>query len=501
MSFYWLLSAAVGFLSLSQEILWVRYANFAYYSLPPVFGYVLMLFLLGIAAGALIGKRICASIENLNQAMALVLIAAGVVDLVSPFALVPMQLDSPVLLVLALLIFVCAMMKGIIFPIVHHLGSAGRISGVGGSVSRVYFFNIVGSTMGPLVTGYVLLDIFGLQKAMLTMGGLTVALGLLCNVKARSWATAVFGIAGLAAAVSAFTLPEMLISTLSGESQTALRRVIENRSGIVHVVSNPNFLQNGDAVYGANVYDGRASVDPRHNGNAIHRVHVLAALQPQARDILVVGVSAGAWTRILSTFPEMRQIDAVEINPGYLDLIADYPQIRPILSDPRIRIEIDDGRRWLRRNPTRSYDLIVMNTSFYWRNSITNLLSRENLELLRGHLRPGGILAYNATGSIDAFKTATAVFPFAFRYDNFIYASDQDFRQRMQGAEAIFLRMRTNGRPTFDAGNAADQAFLRHMLELPFVSIEEDEKKKGRKGEIVTDWNMITEYRHGMAWP
>ena len=49
MSFPWWLSFAIGFLSLSEEILWVRLVGFAYSGVPQSFSFVLGSFLLGIA--------------------------------------------------------------------------------------------------------------------------------------------------------------------------------------------------------------------------------------------------------------------------------------------------------------------------------------------------------------------------------------------------------------------------------------------------------------------
>ena len=84
------------------------------------------------------------------------------------------------LLVLALIIFLCAGLKGVIFPIAHHLGSVAVTGQIAKSVSRVYFFNILGATLGPLITGFVLLDVLTLQQTMLAMGWLATLLGIAC---------------------------------------------------------------------------------------------------------------------------------------------------------------------------------------------------------------------------------------------------------------------------------------------------------------------------------
>lgn len=52
----YLVSMMIGYISLSQEILWVRVFSFATENLPQSFSAVLTLYLLGIALGAIIGK-------------------------------------------------------------------------------------------------------------------------------------------------------------------------------------------------------------------------------------------------------------------------------------------------------------------------------------------------------------------------------------------------------------------------------------------------------------
>ncbi|MBE7426720.1 MAG: hypothetical protein HS106_11920 [Ideonella sp.] len=84
------------------------------------------------------------------------------------------------------LIALTAMLKAIIFPIVHHLGSDASLEHrIGRSVSRVYLANVLGAAIGPIVTGYWLLDLMGVAAAMALIGTLTAAaLSAICLVRA-----------------------------------------------------------------------------------------------------------------------------------------------------------------------------------------------------------------------------------------------------------------------------------------------------------------------------
>ena len=87
-------------------------------------------------------------------------------------------------------------------------------------------------------------------------------------------------------------------------------------------------------------------------------------------------MSTGAWIRAVQGFPGVEAIDVVEINPAYVELTRAYPTLAPLLDDPRVHIHIDDGRRWLKRNPDARYDLIIQNTTYHWRANAGNLLSQ-----------------------------------------------------------------------------------------------------------------------------
>jgi predicted membrane-bound spermidine synthase len=134
-----LLSFSVGFLSLSQEIVWVRLVSFAQGGRPQAFSLVLAAFLAGIALGAIVGRRLCRTSPDLPRAAGMVLFIAGAVDLlmlqlaplILPYAPAPLTL-------LVLAIALTAALKGALFPIVHHLGSQGASGQVGRSVSRIY---------------------------------------------------------------------------------------------------------------------------------------------------------------------------------------------------------------------------------------------------------------------------------------------------------------------------------------------------------------------------
>jgi spermidine synthase len=483
----------VGFLSLSLEILWMRYAGFSGQTIPWAFSFVLMIYLVGIARGAMVGKSYCESTGRLYTVAGTALLISGVLDVIGPFVAAIRGLHFSIIL----FIYSCSFLKSISFPIVHHLGSSLNSGKVGKSISRVYFLNIIGSSLGPLITGFWLLDHVSLQAAMAIMGILTCLLGLVCFIREnRGGRVALAGCVVIMLVAGSLMQKDRLTSMLAcyPEEDGGLHRIIETKSGIIHTSTSKT---GGDYTYGGNVYDGRANISPRVNSNILERVFVLAALRPQPENVLVIGMSSGAWVRILAGFPGVKHIDVVEINPGYLRLLQDYPEISPFLKDPRVQVHIDDGRRWLKRHPDGKFDMIVINTTYHWRSYSTNLLSQEFLRLAQRHMTAGALIAYNTTNSPDVLKTAESVFPYAFGYTNFVIASDRDFRPLEKTGRAQLLRIKLDNKPVFDPNNAQDMSFLNKTLSIPFRTSVDQIATLHRKGEIITDWNMITEYKHG----
>src|SRR5262249_10757488 len=156
-------------------------------------------------------------------------------------------------------------------------------------------------------------------------------------------------------------------------------------------------------------------IDPLNDTNGLFRAFSISAFHPNPRHVLVIGLSSGSWAQVLVNFPGIEDATVVEINPGYLPLIQERPLVSSLLRNPKVHIEIDDGRRWLLAHPNTKFDFVLMNTTHNWRANTTNLLSSEFLQLVRSHLSLGGILYYNATGSPRVQLTAATVFPYALR--------------------------------------------------------------------------------------
>jgi spermidine synthase len=368
--------------------------------------------------------------------------------------------------------------------------------------------NIVGSALGSYLTGFVLMDFLplGYVTIVLTLAGLTlgIALMLKAELKKLTFVAAALGVFASALFVATASGPlfhlmydkMMLKSTFS--SRAFFVAIVETRSGVIGVTPDRT-------VFGGGIYDGRFNVSPLNDRNGIIRAYSLSYFHPDPKDVLMIGLSSGSWAQVIANHPQVERLTIIEINPGYLRLIRQFPEVASILQNPKVHIEIDDGRRWLVRNPDRKFDVIVMNTSYNWRSNMSNLLSVEFLQLVRRHLNPGGVHFYNTTDSTEALLTGVNVFPFGMRLMNFMAVSDTPLRLDADRWRDVLENYKIDDKPVFDLSQELSRRRLGEMLSITATmdrsaeigfSLESANHIRARAAgvRVITDDNMGTEW-------
>jgi predicted membrane-bound spermidine synthase len=502
------LSCLVGYISLSQEILWVRAIAYATGGKPDVFGHVLGVFLMGIAFGSLFAQLLVKKYEfEPLLFVAGALCASSIVYFLSlPMAANASTLWDPLGVVVSFaFLFVIALLSGGIFPVLCEYGIQ-RSSEVGTGVSWVYAASILGSTAGPLVTGFVLLDSYGLGQLVVALSVLTLVLSVGVFLHAsrglakwrplRTYAAVAAAIVVVLFLILGETMNRNLLAKLhmkdGYDAEAAYAYLVQNRSGVIATAKGKP--DEKDALYGGGVYDGRFNADPCNDCNWITRAYFSVALHREPREVLEIGLGSGSWACVIASHEAVGKLTVVEINPGYPEVISRYPEVAGILDDPKVRIVTDDGRRWLNRHPDELFDLIVMNTSFHWRSQMTNLLSLEFLRLAKQHLKPGGVLYFNSTFSKDVPYTAAHAFQHVTMFGNFVAASDRPFDMGVAEREANLLRFRGNDGPVFRLEDPASRKVLEKLA--AFETVDLAPRLRGDQAlHVITDDNMFTEYK------
>jgi spermidine synthase len=276
---------------------------------------------------------------------------------------------------------------------------------VGGEVGRVYLFNTVGTILGSLLGGLVLLPLIGLE------GNFTV--GLVANLVAAAFClwrvdSSRRLLAGAVVLIVLSAVTSRGWSTFISEAGRyrewkghfsdfeSFEREAKNRATtkfyaddvfasvmVAEQKGEHRFLRINGKADGSN---DRGDLDTQ--ALAAHLGMLLHPSEPKR--VLLVGIGAGITAGSLLAYPSLERLDVVEISPAVIDAASYFgPDNREALKDPRCHVHIEDARTFLTLSPEK-YDLIVSVPSNPWVTGVSGLFSRDFFRVARERLAPGG---------------------------------------------------------------------------------------------------------------
>ncbi len=509
-----LVAAVAGFISLGYEIVWYRLFSFTTGGEAKSFAFLLGAYLVGIGLGSLACNRLCSQVTNPRNFTRLLVASVFGANLLG-FMVGPILFNLVIhasYLWTLVPIGLAAACLGAVFPMLCHISIRPNES-AGAGMSYLYLSNIVGSALGSYLTGSVLMDFLPLKNINVVLAAFGLTLVAVLVLKAQFEKRTFLVFAGALAAATLLVLQgvnplyrdmyqKMLlkggfpIHAVGGQ----IVETVETKSGVITVTKT-------GVVHGGGIYDGRFNISLVNDSNGLQRPFALSYFHANPKHMLMIGLATGSWAQVVASHPQAEDLTVVEINPGYLRLIQKHAEVSGILHNPKVHIDIDDGRRWLVRNPSRKYDAIVMNSTFHWRSSASNLLSVEFLKLIRRHLNPGGIMLYNATESPEVMATGLSVFPYGMRIGSCMVVSDSPLQLDVERWRQVLSSYRIEGKPVFDLSQERDRLRLEEVLSMPStldrdhqvptqVPLESAEHIRARTAgvRIITDDNMGTEW-------
>lgn len=142
-------------------------------------------------------------------------------------------------------------------------------------------------------------------------------------------------------------------------------------------------------------------------------------LAPEAQKVLMIGLGGAQISNYLYDRFESMEIDAVDIDPEVIRLARRY---FGIVESPRYRTHAADGRLFVEQAPPETkWDMIILD-AFRGVFVPFHLKTAEYYELLRSHLREGGVVVANLHSMTAMYKhdrnTFAAVFPYTYGFQS-----------------------------------------------------------------------------------
>lgn len=444
------LSFLSGVVALGYEVVWYRLLTILLHGTPYVFGTILTVFLASMALGSIRARRRIDAPHPLQRfawaqlgmaayvfAIFTVLghaswlpglkhlisasmftsfhpslpLANGKLDLVNLYSLLDIAFWA------ALLIYVPAFLMGYGFP--NLMRAASRSLGaVGRSVGYVYFANIVGSTSGSLVAGFVLIHYLGSERTLasfILLGSLT---GLMVlwprrDDLARRQKTFMYGGAGLllltvvafpgeADLLRAFHLADFDVVEFTGkEDRTGV--VVMRKQNAIIAFGQEKRIVGEKRIYIDGARHGRFGANEQDDVQDDVGVRLTLSAANHPRRVLSVGLGDGRMVATALRWPTVEEVVVVELNGALREVLSQTVQGKFITDSPKLRYIVDDGRRWLLANPDEKFDVIIEFPLAAAHAFSGNLYSEEFFTIVRGHLDEDGVFM---TRTSDAFATA-----------------------------------------------------------------------------------------------
>jgi spermidine synthase len=286
------------------------------------------------------------------------------------------------------------------------------------AIGAVYAWNTLGSIIGVVLGGLVLLPMIGLKLMLIVGAALDMAIGLLLlsrsPLKNRPRRLVVG--ASLAAGVAALVIatrtrldanllssgvyragfvirPEEREMKFYRDGRTATVTVARlNNSGMVSLATNGK----PDASLSPAWFQACDSTMIRTPLLADAATQVLVPLitlahAPRARSAAIIGQGSGMSSHLLLGDADLKELVTIEIEP---QMIAGsrlfYPANRRSFDDPRSKIVIDDAKSYF-ASEQRRYDLIISEPSNPWVSGVSGLFTTEFYARIRGYLSDDGV--------------------------------------------------------------------------------------------------------------
>jgi spermidine synthase len=378
-----------------------------------VWGVLIGLILIYLSAGYVLGGKLADRWPRpalLFQLTAWAGLWIGLIPLVSypilqkaleGFATVSAGLVLGTLLAIVLLFAAPVILLGCVSPFAIRLLLSDVETG-GNTAGKVYALSTAGSIAGTFVPVFYLIPSFGTRATLISLGVLLLAVSLLGLWRSRPYVALLM----LVVLGAAFLLPPGIKpptqGTLLYERDSAYNYIqvvragsrvelILNEGQAVHSVYDPNALLTGgpwDYTLLAPAFRSRQTSETRPSR------------------IAILGLAGGTIARQYhAAYGNQVEVTGVELDPEIVATGRRYFA----LDQPNLNVVVQDARYWLSTRPASDrYDVIILDA--YRQPYIPfHLTTKEFFELVRHHLRPGGVVAVNAGRTATDYRLVDAL--------------------------------------------------------------------------------------------
>ena len=286
--------------------------------------------------------------------------------------------------------------------------------GVGSVAGKIFFWSTLGSIIGSLLAGFILIPHFGIDHIIIATGIVLCILGFI--------PLAIFG----------FDKNHLFLSLFAGVFLTAITLfavqqmrgdVLYSKDGVYEKITiydgtyagrPARFFQQDRSGSGAMFLDSDDPTDLVYDYTKYYSVYKV--FKPDVQNALVMGGGAYSIPKVLLAELPNAAVDVSEIEPSLFNLAKEYFGVK---DNSRLQNYIEDGRRLL-RDSDKKYDLIFSDVYYSLFSIPAHFTTQEFFTIAKERLADNGVFIANLIGDLSRqqpslvmseIKTFQSVFP------------------------------------------------------------------------------------------
>src|SRR5690606_29859312 len=138
-------------------------------------------------------------------------------------------------------------------------------------------------------------------------------------------------------------------------------------------------------------------------------VHPAFSVAPEPKRVLILGGGDGMALREVLSYPSVRQVTLVDLDPGVTHMARTLPVFRRLnrgaLDDPRVTLVHDDAMVWLDAHNQATFDLLIVDFPDPNNFSLGKLYTRRFYRLLAEAMHDQSVAVVQSTSPLQARKS------------------------------------------------------------------------------------------------
>ena len=458
-----------GLAAMMYEVTWVRLLIPVIGSSTYSFSLMLVAFISGITIGSFIVSALVQRVKNLSLLLALCQVGIVLSMLVTLplYARIPYEFwkvasiltrsetTYPIYLTIQFLfgfslMIVPTIFLGMSLPVATRIAARG-IDVLGKSVGNVFAVNTLGTVIGSLLAGLVLIPLIGVKHTIEVGIGCNLCAGLLVllftGAASRRQVFGALSVILFTVVIYSVFVPNwsqgMMLFGVFRQTNTDIKPPASYEEFVNQVTPAKVLYYKEGTMATIGVIEAEPQNDKQKiliiNGKPDASSHgdlptqllcgqLPCLLHKNPQNVLVVGMGSGITVGSILTHP-VKRVDCVEIIPEMVEAVSHFDDVnyRPF-SDPRTNLFIEDALAYLKLT-SQKYDVIVNEPTNPWIAGVGNLFTTEFFEACKRRMNPGGLMLqwfhlYEMNDNL--FKMVVRTFQSSFTYVSMWQPLDMD---------------------------------------------------------------------------